>query len=158
MRRSTSVPPLEQCSRFRGISRLLNPRYGERPPHLGRVGFDLTPELSHPQFPTRSVCPPAAVLDGTMPPSQDARHTGRPPGNAQRRGSGVLLDVVLWAWLLAVVGWTHVLRFDPAFEWDSTIFLVMGKWVSEGVVPYREMEIKPPGIFLYLGALLAVCP
>lgn len=70
-----------------------------------------------------------------------------------------LLDVALWAWLLLVAVWIHVLRFHGWFVWDSQLFLAMGRWVAMGLVPYRDaFEVKPPGTFLYLGALFSVLP
>ena len=76
------------------------------------------------------------------------------------RGRGEwLLDLALWAWLLLVAVWIHVLRFTAWFNWDSQLFLAMGKWVAMGLVPYRDaLEVKPPGMFLYLGALFSVVP
>lgn len=85
-----------------------------------------------------------------------------PPSPSRLRAfalNGGLLDVALWAWLAAVIVWTHTLRLTAFFNWDSQLFLNMGRWVSRGVVPYREaMEVKPPGIFLYFAALFSASP
>ena len=89
-----------------------------------------------------------------MPPSP-------PPASRLRAlaSNGAVLDLALWAWLAAVIVWTHTLRLTAFFNWDSQLFLNMGRWVSRGVVPYREaMEVKPPGIFLYFAALFSASP
>jgi hypothetical protein len=82
--------------------------------------------------------------------------TASVPPSAARAGSWAL-DALLWGWLLAVAGWTILLRFTLAARWDSLIFMLLGRWLPYGVVPYRDaLEFKPPAIFLYLASLFAI--
>lgn len=42
---------------------------------------------------------------------------------------------------------------------DSHVYLLIGKWITAALLPYRDaFEVKPPGTFYYVAALFSVLP
>jgi hypothetical protein len=64
--------------------------------------------------------------------------------------------------IVIFTGWVHLYQFSaPLTERaaDSFVLLVLGKNVARGLVPYRDLwEMKPPGIFWYLGTIFSTLP
>jgi len=64
--------------------------------------------------------------------------------------------------LLALAGfalWVHLAQFSAILEWDSYVFVIIGRQVRHGFLPYRDLwEMKPPAVFYYLAAVFAVLP
>lgn len=56
--------------------------------------------------------------------------------------------------LTAVAAWVHLYEFNTPVHYDSYVYLLMGKFWAEGLLPYRDAaEIKPPGVFLYFATV-----
>src|SRR5262245_10910266 len=85
-----------------------------------------------------------------------ARWQPAPAVVAHLKRAGVLIA------LLALFGWTtwlHLLVSLRFLEWDSHIWVLMGRWWLDGIWPYRDAwELKPPGIFLYIAGVFALLP
>jgi hypothetical protein len=61
--------------------------------------------------------------------------------------------------LAALTAWVHLAQFSSPLEWDSQIYLIIGRWLHEGVVPYGQVWVlKPPGIFAYIAGVFAILP
>jgi hypothetical protein len=59
--------------------------------------------------------------------------------------------------LLAWTSWLQLLVSLRILQWDSHVFVLIGRWWLHGIWPYRDAwELKPPGIFLYLAGVFAV--
>jgi hypothetical protein len=67
--------------------------------------------------------------------------------------------ITIAAVLFAFVLWVHLFMFSDYLFWDSHVFLLIGRWFGEGLLPYRDLwEVKPPGIFFYVAAVFAALP
>jgi hypothetical protein len=64
--------------------------------------------------------------------------------------------------IVIFTGWVHLYQFSAKLTdkvADSFVLLVLGKNVARGLVPYRDLwEMKPPGIFWYLGTIFSTLP
>lgn len=62
----------------------------------------------------------------------------------------------------AIIGftlWVHLYLFGTGFEWDSHLFLLIGRLFGHGLLPYRDLwEVKPPGVFFYVRAVFTLLP
>lgn len=67
--------------------------------------------------------------------------------------------IMLWGALGIVAAWVHLAQFSAPLQWDSHIFMVVAQQIRRGLLPYRDLwELKPPGTFYYLAAVLTVLP
>ncbi len=74
---------------------------------------------------------------------------------ALRRAAPALCVIALLVW----TSWLHLLVSLRILQWDSHVFMLMGRWWLDGIWPYRDAwELKPPGIFVYLAGLFAILP
>ena len=77
---------------------------------------------------------------------------------AARHASGAAPAICVLA-LLVWTSWQQLLVSLRVLEWDSHVFILMGRWWLDGVWPYRDVrELKPPGIFVYLASVFAILP
>src|SRR5512135_1249469 len=61
--------------------------------------------------------------------------------------------------LAAFTLWVHLYQFSSPLQFDSHVFLLIGRWVREGLLPYRDVfEPHPPGIFYYVAGVFSVLP
>ena len=78
------------------------------------------------------------------------------------RQPGWTRDLLAAIAIAAFTGWVHLFFFSTPLSGaaaDSYVLLVLGKNVARGLVPYKDLwEMKPPGIFWYLGSIFSVLP
>jgi hypothetical protein len=78
------------------------------------------------------------------------------------RGMGWARGLLVAIALVIFTGWVHLYQFSAALTdqaADSFVLLVLGKNVARGLVPYKDLwEMKPPGIFWYLGTIFSTLP
>jgi hypothetical protein len=82
---------------------------------------------------------------------------GRLPAHLRRLEGGAATACVVG--LLLWTTWLQLLVSLRLPQWDSDIWLLMGRWWLDGIWPYRDAwELKPPGIFLYMAGIFALLP
>jgi hypothetical protein len=65
----------------------------------------------------------------------------------------------VFAVIAAVTFWVHLYEFNGYTQYDSTLFLAIGKFMHQGLRLYRDLwDTKPPGIFFYQGIVFGVLP
>jgi hypothetical protein len=78
------------------------------------------------------------------------------------RQLGWTRDLLAAIALTVFTGWVHLYFFSAPFTGvaaDSFVLMALGKNVARGLVPYKDLwEMKPPGIFWYLGGIFSVLP
>ena len=83
----------------------------------------------------------------------------RPPHAAIFRREATAAAVAQLFWIAVFTGLLLVLELQDLYEegWDESTFIIMASHVLEGNLPYLELyEVKPPGIFFALAAVMAV--
>jgi len=85
------------------------------------------------------------------PPARSAWRSAALPYLA----TGCLISVLL-TWVFVV----HLCQWQLPLKWDSHAFVLMARWwLNFGLWPYADtVELKPPGIFLYLVGLWSIFP
>lgn len=67
--------------------------------------------------------------------------------------------IAVFALIGCMLLWVHLYEFSQTLYFDSYVYLIIGKYVARGLMPYRDLwEMKPPGIFWYLGGVFSVLP
>jgi hypothetical protein len=61
--------------------------------------------------------------------------------------------------IVAAALWIHLFEFQWGLAFDSHVFLLIGKGIHYGLLPYRDLfDHKPPGIYYYFAAVFSVLP
>jgi hypothetical protein len=71
----------------------------------------------------------------------------------------MIRHTALFATLLALTAWVHLPQFSAGLQWDSIVYLLIGKWWHQGLIPYADLwSVKPPGLFAYIAGVFTILP
>ena len=76
-----------------------------------------------------------------------------------RRVTAWIVRIAIVLTIVASVLWVHLFEFLFGLGFDSHVFLLIGKGIHYGLLPYRDLfEAKPPAIFYYFAGVFSVLP